>query len=116
MPFHCFCGRTFTHNDLLKRHKVRDQGNTEGGPQTSTEPVPVLPTSTRIDHVTNAHADLDIHCQDLGLARDTGTNGHQMNADQSMGELVSHGISSNAYFFPNVFDEFTTFVGSAMRS
>jgi hypothetical protein len=63
--------------------------------------------------VTDADAGVDRSCRNPSLARDTETDGQQTSADQSMGGLVRHGISSDAYFFPDVFDEFTTFVDSA---
>lgn len=105
-PFRCSCGRAFARNDLLKRHKARDHEETTA---ISEEFV-----STTSPHESNIGAmPVDMTLQDPSASRDASMNQQSTNTAPPFIDPISHGSSSNAYFFPEIFDEFTAFVESA---
>lgn len=108
-PFACLCGRSFTRNDLLKRHRARDHDEAAATLRDTVNPVSSRPYSVLHDASTGAEPVAPCPSS----LQDTNTSHQAVVPAQNVSGPNDQETPFDAYCFPDVFDEFTTFIQSA---
>jgi hypothetical protein len=104
-PFHCACGKSFSRNDLLKRHRLREHSNDDATPSCPSSRATAPPSPAGMADVVPTHASTLEHLGKISLP--LGSVGNVPD--------VTNGTTGiqHMYTVPNVFEEFTTFIGDA---
>ena len=109
-PFHCACGKSFSRNDLLKRHRLREhitlpQANDDSTSTCPSSHTTVPPSPAGTSQTVPNHANTSEHFGEFGLPREIVDNFADVR-DNTAGV-------QDVYTVQNVFEEFTTFIEDA---
>jgi hypothetical protein len=105
-PFHCACGKSFTRNDLLKRHRLREHDtvprNDDATSSCPSNRTTVPPSPTNV--AGPGPNQVGTHEQFGEMSLPLESVGNFIDATNDATEV------QDMYAIPNVFEEFTTFI------
>jgi hypothetical protein len=108
-PFHCACGKSFSRNDLLKRHRLREHDtvpqNEDATPSGSSSRTTVPRSPTNVAEPTSNRAKTLEQTDEMPLPLGS--------MDSATGVTVGATGGQDMYPIPNVFEEFTMFIEDA---
>jgi len=108
-PFHCACGKSFSRNDLLKRHRLREHDtvpqNEDATPSGSSSRTTVPRSPTNVAEPTSNRAKRHEQTDEMPLPLGS--------MDSATGVTVGATGGQDMYPIPNVFEEFTMFIEDA---
>jgi len=108
-PFHCTCGKSFSRNDLLKRHRLREHAtvshNDDPTPSRPSSHTTVPPSPVAMLRALPNHGSTLEQSGGVTLPRETVDN------IANMTSITTEVQDMHAV--PNVFEEFTTFIEDA---